>query len=371
VALTTLATRLFRLDDAGVAVVGDVPAGLPPLTVPQFDPGLWRELAVSALLISVVGFVESVSVAQTLAARRRQRIVPDQELVGLGAANLASAVSGGYPVTGGFARSVVNFDAGARTPAAGMFTAAGIAAASILLTPLLHSLPKATLAATIVVAVLGIIDLKAPRRVWRYSRSDFAAMLTTILVTLGWGVERGIVAGVVLSIAMHLYRTSRPHAAVLGLVPGTAYFRNVDRHDVVVADDVLTLRVDESLYFPNARFLEDTIYDRVADRPGIRHVVLVCTAVNVIDASALESLEAINERLRAAGVTFHLSGVKGPVLDRLRRSHFPEELTGRVFLTQYEAYEALAPHLVEAYGPGAGHLPRTPPPGRPRRPDRA
>ncbi len=346
VVATIALTVVLDLEDAGVAVVGEVPAGLPTLGLPTFSADLWGQLAVSALLISIVGFVESVSVGQTLAAKRRQRISPDQELIGLGTANIASAVSGGYPVTGGFSRSVVNFDAGARTPAAGMFTAAGIAVATLVLTPALRSLPRATLAATIIVAVLSIIDLGALRRLWTYSKSDFSAMLFTILVTLGVGVDAGIVAGVALSIAMHLYRTSTPHTAVLGLVPGTEYFRNVDRHDVLVADGVLTLRIDESLYFPNARYLEDTIYDQVAARPELKHVVLVCTAVNVIDASALESLEAINDRLRSAGVTFHLSGVKGPVLDRLRRSHFPQDLTGEIFLTQYDAYRALAPGLI-------------------------
>lgn len=345
VAVTTLVTWSLGLYDEGVAIVGDVPAGLPPLAVPTFDPGLWSQLALSALLISVVGFVESVSVAQTLAAKRRQRIDPNQELVGLGAANIASAVSGGYPVTGGFARSAVNFDAGARTPAAGMFTAVGIGVATLVLTPLLHFLPTATLAATIIVAVLSIIDLGALRRLWTYSKSDFAAMLTTILATLTLGVETGIISGVALSIGMHLHRSSTPHVAVLGLVPGTEYFRNVERHDVISADDVITLRVDWSLYFPNARYLEDTVYNQVAARPEVRHVVLVCSAVNFIDASALESLEAINERLDSAGVTFHLSAVKGPVLDRLRRSHFPEELTGEIFLTQYDAYRSLAPEL--------------------------
>ncbi len=347
VAVTIAVTRALHLDASGVSIVGDVPSGLPALTVPSFSPGLWGQLAVSAMLISVVGFVESVSVGQTLAAKRRQRISPDQELVGLGAANIASAVSGGYPVTGGFSRSVVNFDAGARTPAAGMFTAVGIALATLLLTPLLHFLPKATLAATIIVAVLSIVDVGTLRRLWGYSKSDFAAMLVTILITLGVGVDAGIVAGVALSIAMHLYRSSMPHTAVVGLVPGTEYFRNVERHDVVVADAVLTLRVDESLYFPNARYLEDTIYNEIAARPDLEHLVLACSAVNFIDASALESLEAINERLRSAGVTFHLSAVKGPVLDRLRRSHFPEDLTGQIFLTQYDAYQALAPELTQ------------------------
>ncbi|WP_243633848.1 SulP family inorganic anion transporter [Motiliproteus coralliicola] len=341
VAGTTLAVWMFGLVEQQVAVVGAVPQGLPSLTLPSFDMDLWQQLFISALLISVVGFVESVSVAQTLAAKRRQRIEPNQELIGLGSANIASSLSGGYPVTGGFARSVVNFDAGAETPAAGAFTAIGIALAALLLTPLIYFLPKATLAATIIVAVLSLVDLGALKRTWDYSRSDFAAMLATIALTLLQGVELGIIAGVTLSILLHLYRTSKPHSAVVGRVPGTEHFRNIERHEVQTDQHILTLRIDESLYFANARYLEDRIYELVADNPEVEHLVLMCPAVNLIDASALESLEAINDRLCDSGVYFHLSEVKGPVMDQLKRSHFLQQLNGQVFLSQFEAWSVL------------------------------
>ena len=346
VVVTSGAVALFGLDAQGVSVVGDIPQGLPPLTMPPLDLGLWSNLAISALLISLIGFVESVSVAQTLAAKKRQRIDPNQELTGLGAANIASAFSGGFPVTGGFSRSVVNFDAGAETPMAGVFTAVGIAATALFFTPLFQALPKATLAATIIVAVLSLIDLGAIRRTYRYSKTDFAAMAATILIVLGVGVEAGVVTGVALSLALHIWRTSRPHAAVVGQVPGTEHFRNVERHSVVTSPRVLTLRVDESLYFANARYLEDTVYDLIARSPEVSDVILMCSAVNVIDASALESLEAINARLRDAGVTFHLSEVKGPVMDNLQRSAFLNELSGQVFLSQYQAMETLAPETI-------------------------
>ncbi|MFN3823579.1 MAG: SulP family inorganic anion transporter [Pseudorhodobacter sp.] len=345
VVATTLVTWALGLSGLGVAIVGDVPKGLPVPQLPPLDLDLWAKVAVPALLISIVGYVETVSVAQTLAAKRRQRIDPDQELVALGACNVGSALSGGFAVTGGFARSVVNFDAGAQTPAAGAFTAIGMALATLFLTPLLFFLPKATLAATIIVAVLSLVDPGALRRTFAYSRADAAAMGATILVTLGLGVEPGILAGVALSLFLHLYRTSRPHVAVVGQVPGTEHFRNVERHAVITAADVLTVRVDESLYFPNARFLEDFVQDRIALNPDVRHLVLMCPAVNEVDASALESLEAINQMLKDSGVMLHLSEVKGPVMDRLRRSHFLDDLTGRVFLTQYDAMRALAPDL--------------------------
>lgn len=341
VAASTAAVVAFGLEDAGVKVVGAIPQSLPPLTIPLFDLGLWQQLAVPALLLSIIGFVESVSVAQTLAAKKRQRIDPDQELIGLGAANVAASFTGGYPVTGGFARSVVNFDAGAETPAAGAFTAVGIAIAALFLTPLLHSLPIATLAATIIVAVLSLVEFRTLRTVWRYSRADFAAMAATIFVTLLLGVEPGVMAGVGLSLALFLWRSSRPHAAIVGRVPETGHFRNVRRHKVITDPKVVTIRIDESLTYLNARWLEEFVLEEIAEHPQIEHLVLMCSAINAIDASALESLEAINHRLSDAGVRLHLSEVKGPVMDALERSPFLDELSGKVFLSQDAAFSEL------------------------------
>jgi SulP family sulfate permease len=354
-AATTLLAWSLSLEAQGLKVVGPVPGGLPPLALPPFDAaGLSAlgPLASAALLISLVGFVESVSVGQSLAAKRRERIEPDAELRALGASNLAAGFSGGFPVTGGFSRSVVNFDAGARTPAAGVFTAIGLLVAALLLTPALHHLPQATLAATIVVAVLSLVDLGAFGRTWRYARDDFAALVLTFSLTLLMGVEAGLMAGVGASLLFHLWRTSRPHIATVGQVPGTAHYRNVLRHEVITQPTILSLRVDESLYFANARFLEDHVAAQVAAHPAIEHVVLQCAAVNAIDSSALESLEAITHRLADAGVMLHLSEIKGPVMDRLQRSDFLQQLTGRVFLSHHEAVQALAVQTAPA-NPGA------------------
>ncbi|MAQ81951.1 MAG: sodium-independent anion transporter [Maritimibacter sp.] len=341
VVATTLVAWGLGLQDRGVSIVGSVPQSLPPFTMPGLGLDLIRQLAVPAVLISIIGFVESVSVAQTLAAKKRQRIDPNQELIGLGAANIGAAFTGGYPVTGGFARSVVNFDAGAETPAAGAFTAVGLAIAAVALTPLVYYLPNATLAATIVVAVLSLVDVSILKKTWRYSRSDFAAVAATIVLTLVLGVEIGVASGVILSIVLHLYKTSQPHVAEVGLVPGTHHFRNVNRHEVHTDPTLLTLRPDESLYFVNARFLEDLIADRIARDAQVRNVVLMCSAMNDIDFSALESLEALNERLKELGIGLHLSEVKGPVMDKLKGTHFPDEMNGRVFLAQYDAWRAL------------------------------
>ena len=351
IAATTLAVRVFGLSAVGVATVGRVPTGLPPWTPPPAAGPVWLQMAPPALFISIIGFVSSISVAQALAAKRRQRIEPSQELVGLGVANIASALTGGFPITGGFARSVVNFDAGAETPAAGAITAVGLAVAAVAFTPLLYFLPIATLSATIIVAVLSLVDFRELAWVWRYSKRDFAAMAATMILTVTVGVEVGLGAGVVLSILLYLQRSSQPHAAIVGQVPGTQHFRNVDRLDVITSPEVLTLRIDESLSFTNAQWLEGKVLEAIVDQPTVRHVVLMCSAVNHIDSSALESLVALTRALTEAGVTLHLSEVKGVVMDPLRRSSLMESLTGRVFLTQYDAFRTLAPGVCDSRAP--------------------
>lgn len=346
IAITSLLAWQLDWQAQGMKLVGTVPQGLPPLTMPLWDINLWQELLVPALLISVVGFVESVSVGQTLAAKRRQRIEPDQELVALGGSNLAAAFTGGFPVTGGFARSVVNFEAGAVTPAAGIFTAIGITLASLYLTPALFYLPQATLAATIIVAVLSLVDFKIFKSTWHFSKLDFIAVTTTLAGTLLIGVETGLVMGLVTSLVMFLFRASRPHIATVGLVPGTEHFRNVHRHEVLVSPKLLCLRVDSSMFFANARGIEDRINAEVATRPDLEHVLLQCSAVNDIDASALESLESIAARLKDAGIKLHFSEIKGPVMDKLLRSDLLEHLHGPVFLTNYQAIQALTPEII-------------------------
>ncbi len=346
---TMLASYYWNFSQLGVDLVGMVPVGLPTPSLPSIDIELWSDLAVPALLISIIGFVESVSVGKTLAAKRRQRIDPNQELIALGAANIASGISGGFPVTGGFSRSVVNFEAGAETPAASIFAAVGIGLAALLLTPALYFLPKATLAATIIVAVTSLVDFTVIRRAWDYSLSDFIAVVTTILATLLLGIELGVLAGILASIGLQLYKTSRPHIAVVGAVAGTEHFRNVERYNVITHSNIVSLRVDESLYFANASYLEDYIYSLIAKMEGLQHVILHCAAVNEIDLSALEALEAINHRLQEQGLTLNLSEVKGPVMDALHKSDFLQHLSGKIYLTHHQAVSDLKLDDIEPY----------------------
>ncbi|WP_217520806.1 SulP family inorganic anion transporter [Vibrio metschnikovii] len=337
----------FPNSTQGVSVVGAIPSGLPSFVMPVFETNLVVQLLPAALLISVVGFVESASVGQTLAAKRRQRIEPNQELIALGGANIASAIQGGFPVTGGLSRSVVNYDAGAETPLAGMLTAIGIGITVLYFTPLFSYLPHAVLAAIIIVAVSALIDIKAIFTTWRAAKSDGVVMLITIAGVLFINIEWGIIIGVLLSLVIFLWRTSQPHIAVVGLIEGSEHFRNVQRFQVKQSKTVLTLRIDESLYFANARYLEDKIPEYLASYPETQHLVLMLSGVNRIDSSALESLHLIAERVAQSGITMHLSEVKGPVMDEIQRSTFLEHFTGQIFISQFQAFS----HLTQAEHP--------------------
>lgn len=333
----------FKLNEtAGVSVVGRVPQGLPHLTLSLPDMTTLGQLWLPALLITLIGFVESVSVAQSLALKRQQRIEPNRELLGLGAANVASALSGGYPVTGGFARSVVNFAAGANTPLAGVISAALMALVIATLTGLFHYLPHAVLAATIIVAVTSLVDLQTLKQAWQYDRADAVSLVATAMGVVVLGVEAGILAGVALSLGVLVWRSSHPHMAVVGRVPGTEHFRNVTRHAVQTVPGLLALRVDESLFFANATVLEDRIEELLAGDPSLRYVLLICSAVNQIDTTALGVLTQLERGLAARGMTFALAEVKGPVMDRLRSTELGQRLQGKVFLSVHEAFEHAA-----------------------------
>ena len=342
---STAVVGLFKLNEtAGVSVVGNVPQGLPQLTLSLPGLSTLGQLWLPALLITLIGFVESVSVAQSLALKRQQRIQPNRELLGLGAANVASALSGGYPVTGGFARSVVNFAAGAHTPLAGVISAGLMALVIAALTGLFYYLPHAVLAATIIVAVTSLIDLKTLKEAWRYDRADALSLLATAVGVVALGVEVGILMGVALSLAVLVWRSSHPHMAVVGRVPGTEHFRNVERHAVQTVPGLLALRVDESLLFANASVLEDRVEALLAHDPAVRRVLLICSAVNQIDATALGVLTQLERSLAIRGIEFMLAEVKGPVMDRLRSTELGQRLQDKVFLSVHAAFE----HAVQA-----------------------
>ena len=275
--------------------------------------GCYQQLSRSRL----VGYMEGFAGGQSLANKRREKIDANQELVAFGAANLGAAFTGGYPVTGGLSRSVVNFAAGANTGLSSIITGLLIAVTVMFLTSLFYFLPQTCLAAIIITAVYKLIDFATLRRMWDYDKADGLAWVVTFFTVLALGVEKGIILGALIALGLHLWRTSHPHIAIVGRVGDSEHFRNELRHSVKTSPDVLALRMDESLYFANAKYLENFLNQAIAERINIKSVLLVCSAINVIDASALEILETLVADLKQLDIEFYLSEVKGPVMDKL------------------------------------------------------
>jgi SulP family sulfate permease len=333
----------LHLDRMGVQVIGAVPAGLPGLSL-AMSAAHWQALLKPSLLIGFMSFLIAMSGAQALALKRAEKLHTNRELVGLGLANVGSALSGGFPVTGSLSRSAVNFAAGARTQLAGVITAVLLAGALVLPTGWLALLPLPVLAATIIVAVLGLLDWSTLRTAWDYDRADALALLATGGGVLLLGVEAGVVLGLLLSLGTMIWRESRPHIAVLGRIPYTEHFRNIDRYSADTDPNVLLLRVDAGLFFGNIEAVSERIEEELAAHREARHLVLVLSAVNAIDSSALFGLLELNRGLARRDVRLHLAEVKGPVLDRLRASTLLSELSGRLFLSTANAWDALARH---------------------------
>jgi SulP family sulfate permease len=339
----TFAVWLFGLSQSSaVRIVGQIPAGLPPFTLPSIEYSQIASLLPIALIISLVGFTESISIATTLASRRRQQVNANQELIALGVSNIGASFTGGYPVTGGLSRSAVNFSAGANTGLASIITALFILITVLFLTPLFHYLPQAVLGAIVVVAVAGLFDAKSFLHIWRYNKTDAIALLATFFGVLAFSIETGIGIGVATALLLYLYRTSKPHVAVVGRVGNTEHFRNVRRHKVNVCPETCALRIDESLYFANSRALEHSLLNAAAENKDLKNIVLICSAVNFIDSSALDTLERVIEELRSAGVKLVLAEVKGPVMDRLKEIGFVDGFGEQnIFLSTHLAFEYL------------------------------
>ncbi len=338
----TLVVALFDLDlNFGVDTAGHIPGGLPELTLPPLDPLMWLQVMPSAAMIAAVVYVESYTIASSLAVRERARLDNPQELLALGAANLAAGFSGATPVAGSFSGSSVNYQSGARTPVSSLICVLAILAVLMVATPLFKDLPQATLAAIVIVSVVGLIDLRSVYRHWRVYREDGVTELVTFVTVLAFGVEGGLIAGVLLSIAFFVRRSSRAQVTLVGRVGESDSFRAVRRHDAETREHVAAVRVDENIFFANANNIETRILRIVARRPQTDHVVLVCSAINVIDVSGIEMLTRLNDSLQQQGIDLHLSDVKHSVLDQLERSRLMAELTGRLFFSTAEAMHSL------------------------------
>ena len=338
-----LAVWGFGLVDKGVKIVGTVPSGLPKFGLPQLDFASMELLIPTALAIALVSFMESIAVAKAVQSKHKNyKVVPNQELIALGLSNLGGALFQSYQVTGGFSRTAVNDQAGAKTPIAAIISASLIVLTLLFLTPLFYFLPKAVLASVIMVAVFGLIDTKEAKSLWHSNRTDFWMLVVTFIATLSFGIQQGIGVGVILSLAMVIFRTTRPHTAILGRVPGTSLYRNVDRFEgLEQREDMIILRFDAQLYFANCNFFKETLENILIENEKLKVLILDCESVNQMDSSAVHALEEVIDDYRANGKDIYFSAVKGPVRDALTKAHLMEKIgANNFFMSKQEAVDA-------------------------------
>lgn len=333
--------QFFHIDHLGIKTVGEIPSGFPPLSMPFWSWDLVIQLLPGAAMITMVSFVESISIAQATAFQQRSELNSNQELIALGVANISAGISASFPVTGSLSRTVVNADAGAKTPMAGVLSSIFIVIVSLYFTGVFKELPLAILAVTIMVSIWKLVDFKPFIETWRYSKADGIAMWVTFFGVLCIDISTGLIIGIVSTFILLLWRISRPHIAVIGLVEGTQHFRNISRHDVLTSANIVSIRIDENLTFLNANTLKEFVISEVSKNPDLHHVVINCSSISNIDLSALETLEEINRELDRLNIQLHLSEVKGPVMDRLKQSNLINELSGKFFLTHYQAMHKL------------------------------
>ena len=333
VVISTLVVWLFGFEQHGVKIVGNVPAGLPSPSLPGFDLAVMKGLIPTAITISLVGFMESIAVAKAFARRAKYEVNANQELIGLGAANIGGALFGAYPVTGGFSRTAVNAQAGAKTSFAAVITAAVIAFTLLLLTPLFYFLPNAVLAAIIMTAVFGLIDVKEVKHLWHVKKSDLVLLGTTFAATLILGIEEGILVGVGASMLWFVVRTTRPHFAVLGQLPGSRIYRNVERFpEAKPIHGVLAVRMDAQFYFGNMSFLRDTLKALEAkQKEPLSALVIDGSSINNLDSSADAALSEVAAEYAERGIRLYFAGLKGPVIDVMKRSGFFQTLGAESF----------------------------------------
>jgi len=343
VVIGVIITAIYDLDiTSSVPVVGSIPTDLPVLALVSITLEEIQTLFPSALLIAMVVFMESTSVGTAMASKKRQKIEPNQELVGLGLANIGASLAGGFPVAGSFARTVVNFSSGAVTPVASVITALLVIMTLVWFAPLFYYLPRAVLAAIIIISAWQLIDIPVIRRIFAFNFIDAVTFCCTFFAVLTLGVEMGILVGIAISFVLLIRSSSLPHIVIVGRMGESEHFRNVDRFETRTSPEVLAMRVDQSIYFVNTRFIENFMMKSVSDAPDVKHVVLICTATNFIDTSGLEMLEHLCDNLHEMGVTLHLAEVKSAVMDKLKLTDFSEHMRGNIYFTTDLAMKDLA-----------------------------
>ncbi len=341
--LSIVLVQFAHIDQYGIKTVGEIPSGFPPLSMPFWSWDLVMKLIPGAVMIAMVSFVESISIAQATAFQQRSELNSNQELIALGLANIGAGLTSSFPVTGSLSRTVVNADAGAKTPLSGVISSIFIVIVSLYFTGVFKQLPMAILAATIIVSIWKLVDFQPFFKTWKYSKADGIAMWITFFGVLCLDISTGLIIGIVTTFILLLWRISRPHIAVIGLVQGTQHFRNKNRYDVLTSPSLVSIRIDENLTFLNANTLKEFIISEISKNNELKHVIINCSSISNIDLSALETLEEINFELLKLGIQLHLSEVKGPVMDKLKCSNLLEELSGKIHLSHYQAVHCLDP----------------------------
>ena len=336
----------FNLDQHGLKTVGIIPTGLPSFHFPTWNFDLIQKLLPSAFIIAMISFVESLAIAQATALQKRDDLNSNQELIALGLANIAAGINMGFAVSGSLSRTVVNSDAGAKTPMSGVMSSLLMIAVSLYFTSFFQNLPLTILAATIFVSIWKLVSFLPFFETWKYSKADGLAMWATFFGVTCIDISTGLVIGIILTFILLLWRISRPHIAVIGLVEGTQHFRNVSRYDVLTTETIASFRIDENLNFLNAHVLKGYIITELSHNPQIQHVVINCSSISNIDLSAVEMLEDLNRELLQLGIQLHLSEVKSPVMDRLSSSRLINMLSGKIFLSHYQAIQTLSPEIL-------------------------
>ncbi|MFT6421297.1 MAG: SulP family sulfate permease [Thalassolituus sp.] len=335
----TLVTLGFQLN---TDTVGMIPSGLPSLSFPAVSTMNWQALLLPSAILALIIFLESLSIANTMAREQKRRILPNQELLALGIANLAASITQAMPVAGGFGRSMVMVSSGARSQWAAVVTFIAMVIVALVAGRWFQYLPEAILGAIITVATWPLFRWQDGWKAWKFQRSDGLVWFVTFATVLGTNAETGIITGVGLSLFLYLKRTSQPHIAEVGRIENTDQFRNILRHKVQTTSGIMLIRVDENLYFANSDFLVDYILGKVLRNHDLRHVVIVGTAINHIDFCGVEALELLHERLLEQNIQLNLAEFKGPVMDQLARSDLLKHLSAKqVFFTASDALKSL------------------------------
>lgn len=345
VVISIAAVYFLDLKAVGIKTVGEIPSGFPPISMPYWNMELVITLFPGAAMIAMISFVESLSIAQATALQQRSHLNSNQELIALGLSNLSAGLSSAFPVTGSLSRTVVNADAGAKTPLAGVMSSLFIVMVSLYFTAFFRDLPLAILAATIIVSIWKLVDFKPFIDTWRYSKADGIAMWITFFGVLCIDISTGLILGIVSTFILLLWRISRPHIAVIGLVEGTQHFRNVQRHQVLTSNKVLSMRIDENLTFLNANTFKGFLINAISQYMNLEHVVINCSSISAIDLSALEMLEDLNAELNKLKIKLNFSEIKGPVMDKLQHSKLLNQLSGQIYLTHFQAMQELSPEV--------------------------